>query len=63
MAVEAGSHRRDGGGVRQHADLHRVDLEIGEHRVDLRGPVAVNQTSMASLLYLLGIREDEVAEL
>src|SRR5262249_52816211 len=23
--------------LRQHADLHRVDLQIGEHRVDLRG--------------------------
>ena len=25
------------GGARQHADLHRADIEIGEHRVDLRG--------------------------
>ena len=29
-------HRLDGGGSRQHADLHRADIEIGEHRVDLR---------------------------
>ncbi len=23
-------HRRDGGGAREHADLHRRDLEVGE---------------------------------
>ena len=37
MALEAGGHRLDRGGLRQHADLHRIDVEIGEHRVDLRG--------------------------
>ena len=33
----ARSNRVDARGLRHHADLHRADVEIGEHRVDLRG--------------------------
>ena len=37
MAVEAVRPRlRSTPALRQHADLHRADGEIGEHRVDLR---------------------------
>ncbi len=27
----------DHAGIGQHADLHRADIKIGEHRIDLRG--------------------------
>ena len=37
IAVEPGGHRLDRRGAREHADLHRVDGEVGKHGVDLRG--------------------------
>ena len=36
-ARQRGRDRIDAGGLRHHADLHRADLEIGKHRIDLRG--------------------------
>ncbi len=37
IAVERGGDNVDRRRVGEHADLHRADIEIGEHRVDLRG--------------------------
>ena len=37
MAVETCGDGGGGRGIAQHADLHRADVEIGKHRVDLRG--------------------------
>ena len=36
VAREPRRHRLDRRRLRQHADLHRADREIGKHRVDLR---------------------------
>ncbi len=36
MTIEPGGDGVDRGCVAQHADLHRADIEIGEHGVDLR---------------------------
>ncbi len=55
-----------GDGANDIAMLERAGLGVAfnaKKTVQDAAPVAVNQTSMASLLYLLGIREDEVAEL
>src|SRR5262245_23932061 len=36
MRGEALRHCFDGRGLRQHADFHRSNIEIGKHRIDLR---------------------------
>lgn len=55
-----------GDGANDLAMLERAGLGVAFHAkksVQDVAQVAVNQTDMASLLYLLGIREDELAEL
>ena len=55
-----------GDGANDIAMLERAGLGVAfnaKKTVRDAAKVAVNQTSMAPLLYLLGIREDEIAEL
>ena len=36
MAIERRGNRVDRPGIGEHADLHRADVKVGEHRVHLR---------------------------